>query len=136
MQTRAIESAATTAMQMLAIAALLSFAGAVAAYAHAHLDRATPAAGATETTAPSEVTLHFSDRLEPKFSTVVVRDAAGSQVDKRDARVDEADRGTLRVSLPPLGPGQYKVEWRVISVDSHASKGDYGFRIGKQVSRP
>jgi methionine-rich copper-binding protein CopC len=130
-QTRAIEFATTTGMRKLAIAALLSLAGAVAAYAHAHLERAVPAAGATETTAPSEVMLHFSEKLEPKFSTAVVKDAAGLQVDKRDARVDEADRTTLRVSLPPLGPGQYKVEWRVISVDTHASKGDYGFRIGK-----
>src|ERR1700719_846709 len=119
MQTRAIESAATTAMQMLAIAALLSLAGVVAAYAHAHLDRAVPAAGATETTAPSEVTLHFSEKLEPKFSTLMVRDAAGLQVDKRDVRLDDADRSTLRVSLEPLGSGQYKVEWRVVSVDSH-----------------
>ena len=115
-------------MRVLVIAAT---AGASAAYAHAHLDRATPAAGATLTAAPTEVTLHFTQKLEPKFSTVVVKDAAGLQVDKRDARVDEADRSTLRVSLPALGPGQYKVEWRVISVDTHASKGDYGFRIGK-----
>jgi methionine-rich copper-binding protein CopC len=131
MQTRAIEATATMGMRKLAIAALLLLAGVVAAYAHAHLDRASPAADATETTAPSEVTLHFSERVEPKFSTVVVRDAAGLQVDKRDARLDESDRSTLRVSLQPLGPGQYKVEWRVVSVDSHASKGDYHFRIGK-----
>src|ERR1700675_1085678 len=130
MQTRAIEST-TMGMRKLAIAALLSLAGVGSGYAHAHLDRAIPAAGATETSAPSEVTLHFSERLEPKFSSVVVRDAAGLQVDKRDARLDEADRSTLRVSLQPLGPGQYKVEWRVISVDTHASKGDYSFRIGK-----
>jgi methionine-rich copper-binding protein CopC len=115
----------------LAIAAALSLAGALASYAHAHLDRAAPAAGATVATAPSEVTLHFTERLEPLFSAVVVRDAAGQQVDKRDARVDEADRNILRVSLQPLGPGQYKVEWRVISVDTHASKGDYSFRIGR-----
>jgi hypothetical protein len=52
----------------------------VAAYAHAHLDRASPAAGATLTVAPTEVTLHFTQRLEPKFSTIVVRDAGASRL--------------------------------------------------------
>ena len=59
-----------------------ALAGAAAAYAHAHLDRANPAAGATLAAAPTEVTLHFTQQLEPKFSTIVVRDAAGKQVDK------------------------------------------------------
>jgi copper resistance protein C len=115
-------------MRVLVIAAT---AGASAAYAHAHLDRASPAAGATLTAAPTEVTLHFTQKFEPKFSTVVVRDAAGKQVDKGDSRVTEGDLAVLKVSLQPLGPGRYKVEWRVTSVDTHASKGDYTFRVGK-----
>jgi methionine-rich copper-binding protein CopC len=113
------------------IAGLLSLAGVMAAYAHAHLDRASPAAGATVATAPSEVTLHFTEKLEPKFSAIVVRDAAGKQVDKGDTGVDAADQALLRVSLQPLVPGRYKVEWRVTSVDTHSSKGDYSFRVGK-----
>lgn len=105
--------------------------GAAAAYAHAHLDRASPAAGVTLSTAPSEVTLHFTQNLEPKFSTIAVRDAAGKQVDKGDSRVDEKDLALLKVSLQPLAPGRYKVEWRATSVDTHSSKGDYHFRIGR-----
>jgi methionine-rich copper-binding protein CopC len=113
----------------LALAAAL--AGAGAAYAHAHLDRASPAAGATLAVAPTEVTLHFTQQLEPKFSTIVVRDAAGKQVDKGDSHVNREDLTVLKVSLQPLGSGSYKVEWRVISVDTHASKGEYAFRVGK-----
>jgi len=105
--------------------------GAVAAYAHAHLARANPAAGATVANAPGEVSLAFTQKLEPRFSTVVVRDASGKQVDKGDAHVDEADPSLLKVSLPTLAAGRYKVEWRVTSVDTHASKGDYVFRVGK-----
>jgi methionine-rich copper-binding protein CopC len=37
----------------------------------------------------------------------------------------------LKVSLQPLAPGTYQVEWRVISIDTHASKGDYTFRVAK-----
>jgi methionine-rich copper-binding protein CopC len=77
------------AIRALVIATAL--AGAAAAYAHAHLARANPAAGAIVTVAPSEVTLGFSEKLEPKFSTVVVRDASGKQVDKGDSRVEVVD---------------------------------------------
>jgi hypothetical protein len=45
--------------------------------------------------------------------------------------VDEKDQAVLRVSLQPLAPGRYRVEWRVTSVDTHSSKGDYTFRVGK-----
>ena len=113
----------------LVIAAVL--AGAAAAYAHAHLDRASPGAGATLAAAPTEVTLHFTQQLEPTFSTIVVRDSAGRQVDKGDSHVNEEDAAVLKVSLQPLGSGMYKVEWRVTSVDTHSSKGEYTFCVGK-----
>jgi methionine-rich copper-binding protein CopC len=61
----------------------------------------------------------------------VVRDAAGRQVDKGDSHVNEEDAAVLKVSLQPLGSGVYKVEWRVTSVDTHSSKGEYTFRVGK-----
>jgi copper resistance protein C len=76
-------------------------------------------------------TLHFTQRLEPKFSTIVVRDAGGKQVDKGDSHVSGEDLTVLKASLQPLGSGSYKVEWRVISVDTHATKGEYTFRVGK-----
>jgi copper resistance protein C len=104
---------------------------AAAAYAHAHLARANPAVGATLAVAPTDVTLHFTQRLEPKFSTIVVRDAGGKQVDKGDSHASGEDLTVLKVSLQPLGSGSYKVEWRVTSVDTHASKGEYTFRVGK-----
>ncbi len=115
----------------LTVAAVLLLLGAVAAYAHAHLDRASPAAGATLATAPSEVRLHFTQKLEPKFSAIVVRNAAGQQVDKGDSGVDATDQQVLRVSVQPLAPGRYKVEWRLTSIDTHSSTGDYTFRVGR-----
>ena len=63
------------------------------------------------------------EKLEPKFSTVVVRDASGKQVDKGDPHVDEVDPSLLKVSLPTLAAGRYKVEWRVTSVDTHCQQG-------------
>src|SRR3954452_604081 len=109
----------------LVLAVTLS--GAVAAYAHAHLAPANPAAGAIVASAPSEVTLAFTQKLEPKFSTVVVRDAGGKQVDKGDPHVDEVDPSLLKVSLPTLAAGRYKVEWRGAAAGTPPPKGEASF---------
>jgi methionine-rich copper-binding protein CopC len=117
---------------VLAASAALILSGAVSALAHAHLVRATPAAGGTVQTAPSEVTLHFSEKLEAKFSSVVVHDAAGKQVDKGDGTVDKSDRTLMRVQLQqPVAPGVYKVEWKVMSADTHKVDGSFTFKVGE-----
>jgi methionine-rich copper-binding protein CopC len=37
----------------------------------------------------------------------------------------------LRVSLPPLEPGRYRVTWRVLSVDTHVTEGDFTFEVAR-----
>jgi len=116
---------------VLAASAVLVLSGTMAAFAHAHLVRATPAAGGTVPAAPTEVMLRFSEKLEPKFSSVVVLDSAGKQVNKGDAAVDKADRMVMRVPLPPLEPGVYKVQWKAVSADTHKVNGDFTFKVGE-----
>jgi copper resistance protein C len=50
-------------------------------------------------------------------------------VDKRDVHLDRSDRALLHVSLPRLGAGIYKVVWRVVSVDTHVTNGNFTFRV-------
>jgi copper resistance protein C len=114
---------------LLIASALAVLAEAGVAFAHAFLDRALPAVGSTVHGSPAEVKLWFTQRLEPAFSTVRVLDAGGAQVDAKDKRVDRDDATVLRVSLPKLAPGKYRVVWRVLSADSHASVGDYTFEV-------
>jgi methionine-rich copper-binding protein CopC len=115
----------------VAAGAALLLSGVVSAFAHAHLVRATPPEKGTVKDAPSEVTLKFNERLEPKFSSAVVRDSAGKQIDKADAHVDKGDRSIVRVSLPPLEPGAYQVEWHVMSSDTHKVNGEFTFHVGE-----
>jgi methionine-rich copper-binding protein CopC len=77
------------------------------------------------------VTLQFNERLELAFSSVVVRDSAGKQIDKGDGKVDKGDRKVIRVSLPSLEPGVYKVEWKAVSADTHKVSGDFTFKVGE-----
>lgn len=107
------------------MAALLALA-AQAAAAHAFLDHASPRVGETVHGAPTEVKLWFTQDLEPAFSTLRVLDKGGKQVDRKDKKIDAA---VMRVSVPPLPPGTYKVQWRALSVDTHVTDGDFTFTV-------
>jgi len=110
-------------------ALLFALALPAAALAHAFLDRAVPAVGSTVHGPPAEVRLKFSQPLEPAFSTVRVLDSSGKQVDRMDKQLDRNDASLLKVSLPRLAPGVYRVVWRVLSVDTHVTEGDYKFEV-------
>ena len=98
------------------------------ARAHAMLDRASPAVGSTVAAAPRAVTLTFTENIEPAFSLVRVEDASGGRVDQGKAQL--GGRNVLRVGLKPLPPGSYKVIWKVLSVDTHATQGSFSFQVG------
>ena len=108
---------------MAAVLALLS----QAAAAHAFLEHASPRVGDTVHGAPAEVKAWFTEELEPAFSTLRVLDKDGKQVDRKDTQVQ--DRTVMRVSLPPLPPGTYRVQWRALSVDTHVTEGDFTFTV-------
>jgi copper resistance protein C len=97
--------------------------------AHALLDSTVPAAGSTLHQSPTQLELRFTQRLEPAFSRVHVRDRSGAQVDDGDPQIDRADGTLLRVSLPRLAAGRYRVIWRVLSVDNHVVNGDFTFDV-------
>ena len=97
--------------------------------AHAFLDRADPAVGSSVQTSPSEVRIRFTENIEPAVSSVQVFDASGKEVDKRDLHLDGFDHALLHISLPPLGVGTYKVTWRVVSVDTHVTNGNFTFHV-------
>jgi methionine-rich copper-binding protein CopC len=98
------------------------------ARAHAALVGSTPARRAVVTIVPPRVELRFSERLEPAFSSLSVRDAAGRQVDLRDARLG-IDAKSISVGVPSLPPGVYSVQFRVVSVDAHVTEASFPFTV-------
>ena len=118
------------AIRRVAAACLVAIAPLV--WAHAVLDKATPAARSTVRDPPARVTLRFSERLEPAFSKLQVLDARGRRVDNDDASVTGNDGSVISVSLRTLSPGVYTVKWRVLSVDSHVTEGDFTFNVAEQ----
>jgi methionine-rich copper-binding protein CopC len=108
---------------------LIILAGTAQVEAHAFLRDAQPSAGSTVQTSPSGVAIRFTENVEPAFSSIQVFDASGKEVDKRDVHLDRSDRALLHVSLPRLPAGIYKVVWRVVSVDTHVTNGNFTFRV-------
>jgi methionine-rich copper-binding protein CopC len=98
------------------------------ASAHAFLDHAQPRVGNTVATAPREVTLWFTQKLEPAFSSITVTNAAGQRVDTGKTRVSG---NQMSVSLRSGGAGTYRVTWRVLSVDTHTTDGSFTFQVGQ-----
>ncbi len=115
--------------QRVLLILLAIFLAAPPASAHAFLERASPAVGSTIHAAPAEITLRFTEPIEPAFSTVQVTGPGGERVEAGVPRVDASAPAVLRVPLKALGPGSYKVVWRVVSVDSHVTDGDFKFTV-------
>ena len=114
--------------RVLALLILMAVGPAIAA-AHGMLDRTEPRAGGSVKAPLQQVRLWFTGALEPAYSRVEVLDASGKRMDLGDSGLDSSTRTLLRVSVPALGPGTYRVVWRVLSVDSHVTEGQFSFRV-------
>jgi methionine-rich copper-binding protein CopC len=102
--------------------------GPIGASAHALIDHASPLVGSSVPTGPREVALTFTQNLETSFSTMSVTNASGQRVDAGRVGVSG---NTMRVPLRPVGSGTYQVHWRVLSVDTHTTSGNFSFRVGQ-----
>ncbi len=99
------------------------------ASAHAFLDHASPPVGSTVPTAPHELTLSFTQNLEPAFSTVQVTGPNGAQIAQGKPQISGS---TMRVVIKASGSGTYHVHWRALSVDTHTMQGSYTFHVGSR----
>jgi methionine-rich copper-binding protein CopC len=99
-----------------------------AAFAHAFLDRASPAVGSEVSGPPASIMLTYTEPVEALFSTVQVTDTAGGRVDEGKPAAQDDGR-VLQVALKKLPPGVYTVEWHVTSVDTHKTEGHFTFTV-------
>jgi methionine-rich copper-binding protein CopC len=110
-------------------AALILVLWTVQAFAHAHLQSATPPVDGTIDTAPSSVTLSFTEALEARFSSIEVKDAAGKRVDDGKPHREGGDGKRLSIGLGKLAPGVYTVDWHATSIDTHRTEGSFHFTV-------
>ncbi|MGH8363297.1 MAG: copper resistance CopC family protein [Gammaproteobacteria bacterium] len=101
-----------------------------AARAHAFPQNSSPHVGSTLAASPTTVEVWFDGEIEPVFSTLVVENAAGTQVSQGNGQVSSSDNTLLETTLPASLPaGQYFVYWSVIARDGHHTAGRFPFTV-------
>jgi copper transport protein len=114
---------------LLALVLALLLAG--TADAHANLLRSDPAPGTALAAAPRELTLEFSETLDPGFSKVRLLGSQTQVINPGPGTVDAAKPTILRLELSDLPKGTYTAIWRVRSqVDGHVTEGNIPFGVG------
>jgi len=116
------KSVVTSAMTGLALAWTTVAAG------HAFPQREAPGVGSVVHESPKEVRIWFDAKVEPAFSTLVVKDSSGNKISGK-SKVDPESSQLLEANLPALAPGDYHVYWKVVAWDGHNSEGDYIFTV-------
>ena len=100
------------------------------AFAHAHLQQQLPAANAEVNASPQALTLSFSEGIETQFSGVTLTGPQQKTVALGKPTRDESNKSQLTVPVEQaLTPGEYTVDWHVVSVDGHKTKGQYTFTV-------
>jgi copper resistance protein C len=97
------------------------------AWGHAYPAVSIPNDDATVKEPPREVRIQFTEGVEIAFSRITVKGANGEVVSQGKLRQLAED--TLAIDLKPLTPGNYTVEWQVLSVDTHVTEGLLRFTI-------
>jgi methionine-rich copper-binding protein CopC len=97
----------------------------VTANAHAHLQKSTPADNSVITTSPSNLVLNFSEAA--RLTTLSIQRGNETQQNLKPLPTSAAQQ--ISVPLPPLTPGTYSVNWRVVSDDGHVMAGALHFTL-------
>ena len=87
-----------------------------------------PAVGSVVHAPPTQSELWFTQRLEPAFSNVRVSIASGKQSIGRCARGRDRCHAASGVAAAARAR-PYRVTWRVLSVDTHVTEGDFTFDV-------
>jgi copper resistance protein C len=98
----------------------------LAAGAHTHLLRSTPAAGSVLAAPPPRLRLDFS---EPALLTALTLERSGDAARRPLTPQRGAPQASFAVDLPPLAAGHYLVRWRALSADNHVAFGSFGFTL-------
>jgi copper transport protein len=105
-------------------------------WAHAHLKRSSPSAGARVSAPPQMLQLWFSEQPELSMTFVSLKDSVGAtfQVSAPEREPSGAMGVRFRV-LTPLKAGRYTVSWRTAAADGHPTSGKFTFVVlAQQIS--
>ena len=98
----------------------------LAAFAHAHLERSSPANDAKLKTSPDHVVLVFNEAVGLNAVTL---QKDGEKSPTALGPLPQEEGVALQVALPKLSRGRYTVRYVVVSSDQHESRGALVFTV-------
>ena len=120
-------------------ALLVAFAVALAlpavVWGHASLLSTQPQASGVLAHPPPQVSLTYSEHIEPRFAVISVTDAQGTQEIASAPANPPGEPDTIFVKMKTVPQGWYLVWWRVISADGHPVRGAFTFAVGPSPAR-
>ncbi|BDG03134.1 copper resistance CopC family protein [Anaeromyxobacter oryzae] len=123
-------SPAPHAWVVLLLAGALGAVAPAVASAHAALLESTPRDGEVVAASPAVAVLRFNSRIEKRLTRAVLTGEDGKPVALAPAPEgsdDPPDRVSLQ--LPPLASGAYRLTYRVLAADGHATPGLIRFTV-------
>ena len=106
--------------------ALALLAVAIPASAHAILKESVPAAHAVVSGGNVAVRLKFNSRIDAAHSRLTLAGVSGNQnleIDKK------ADPDLLMGQAKDVKAGEYRLQWQVLAVDGHITRGEVPFTV-------
>ncbi len=120
-------------LALLCVAAVLAWAPARPAAAHAQLVSSTPADGAVLAAMPSELEFTYNEDINPAFAQIVIRDSSGAAMSASSPRVT-GPKVSVTVADPNPPAGKVSAAFRVTSKDGHPIAGQISFTVKGQAT--
>lgn len=112
----------------LALAVFFALALPASAFAHASLEKESPAYKQRLSVSPRQVVLRFDETVDALPKAIVVLTPKGTNVAGKPRAIPS--RREIVASLPNLPKGPYTIRWQALSNDGHIVSGVYTFGVG------
>jgi methionine-rich copper-binding protein CopC len=104
------------------------------AFAHAELQKASPAANSVVREETRDIRLTFTSDLEKELSMLRIEDASGKEIALQNTQLISNQMNGK--TAEPLPNGKITVKWSVIAKDGHPSQGSYTFQVQNEKAAP
>src|SRR4051794_29685429 len=119
------------------LALLLTLARPELAFAHAYLERSSPAGNTIVESAPGRIQLWFTERPELSFSEVTVYASDGTKLPHGPISLAADNPRSIVFDLPVTPHGTYTVAWTTLSADDgHVAAGALAYAVGLEQPAP
>lgn len=117
------------------VALLLLMGAAPSVYAHARLIKSIPGSKGEIIGPKAKIELWFNELLEQDFNSATVYPSSEinskprANLAKGKPMLDRTDKTHLTIEVEGLTPGEYVLEYRVLSRDGHSAPGRLRFKV-------